>query len=98
MVNLVLDGVTNAEQDRINSRFKAPGSFMMLAINIWIFAFHAVYLSAGWMWYGQESELAQALRFFATFPQVPRLSSVADVAEGWFDIVVQDGQTLFGII
>lgn len=70
MVNLVLDGVTNAEQDRINGRFKAPGSYMMLAINIWIFAFHAIYLAAGWAWYGGESELARALHFMVTFPEV----------------------------
>ena len=69
-VNLILDGVTNAEQDRINGRFKAPGSFMMLAINIWIFTFHFVYLAAGWALYGGESELARAIQFMITFPEV----------------------------
>lgn len=69
-MNLILDGVTNAEQDRINNRFKAPGSYMMLAINFWILTFHLVYLSAGWAIYGAESELAQALHFMATFPEV----------------------------
>ncbi|CAM9674799.1 unnamed protein product [Scytosiphon promiscuus] len=69
-VNLILDGVTNAEQDRINSRHKAPGSYMMLAINFWILTFHIIYLSAGWVVYGSESELAHALHFMATFPEV----------------------------
>lgn len=69
-VNLLLDGVTNAEQDRINARFKAPGSYMMLAINFWILTFHAVYLGAGWAVFGPESELAKALYFMATFPEV----------------------------
>lgn len=69
-MNLVLDGVTNAEQDRINNRFKAPGSYMMLAINVWILTFHLVYLSGGWAIYGPDSELAQALRFMANFPEV----------------------------
>eukprot|EP00903_Cladosiphon_okamuranus_P014364 g13336.t2 len=69
-VNLILDGVTNAEQDRINNRFKAPGSYMMLAINFWILTFHLVYLSAGFAIYGAESELARALHFMATFPEV----------------------------
>lgn len=69
-VNLILDGVTNAEQDRINNRFKAPGSYMMLAINFWILTFHLVYLSASFAIYGAESELAQALHFMATFPEV----------------------------
>ncbi|CAM9557658.1 unnamed protein product, partial [Ectocarpus sp. 6 AP-2014] len=69
-VNLLLDGVTNAEQDRINARFNAPGSYMMLAINFWILTFHAVYLGAGWAVFGPESELAKALYFMATFPEV----------------------------
>ncbi|CAN0280197.1 unnamed protein product, partial [Ectocarpus fasciculatus] len=69
-VNLLLDGVTNAEQDRINARFKAPGSYMMLAINFWILTFHAVYLGASWAVFGPESELAKALYFMATFPEV----------------------------
>ncbi|CAM9096602.1 unnamed protein product [Pylaiella littoralis] len=69
-VNLILDGVTNAEQDRINARFKAPGSYMMLAINFWILTFHLAYLSASWAIYGPDSELAQALQFMATFPEV----------------------------
>lgn len=57
---------------------------MMLAINIWIFTFHAVYLAAGWLWYGEESELTQALQFFATFPQVPRRSFVSGCRGGLF--------------
>lgn len=69
-MNLILDGVTNAEQDRINARFKAPGSYMMLAINFWILTFHLAYLSASWAIYGPDSELAQALQFMATFPEV----------------------------
>ncbi len=69
-VNLILDGVTNAEQDRINGRFKAPGSYMMLAINFWILTFHLVYLGCGWVVYGGESELAHALHFMSTFPEV----------------------------
>lgn len=77
-VNLILDGVTNAEQDRINNRFKAPGSYMMLAINFWILTFHLVYLSAGWAIYGAESELAQALLFMATFPEV-RTSAIRTI-------------------
>ncbi|CAM9426305.1 unnamed protein product [Ascophyllum nodosum] len=70
MVNLLLDGVTNAEQDRINSRFRPPGSYMMLAINMWIFTFHAIYLAVGWAWFGSDSELARALSFMMTFPEV----------------------------
>ena len=69
-VNLILDGVTNAEQDRITGRFKAPGSYMMLAINIWILTFHFVYLATGWVLYGGESELARAIHFMITFPEV----------------------------
>lgn len=69
-MNLILDGVTNAEQDRINNRFKAPGSYMMFAINFWILTFHVVYLTAGWALYGGESELARAINFMITFPEV----------------------------
>lgn len=72
MVNLILDGVTNAEQDRINTRFKAPGSYMMAAINGWIFTFHAVYLTAGWVLQGSDSELVRAMEFCATFPQASK--------------------------
>lgn len=70
MVNLILDGVTNAEQDRINSRFRPPGSFMMAAINLWILAFHVAYLAVGWAWHGADSEIVHALAFCATYPQV----------------------------
>lgn len=70
MANLILDGVTNAEQDRINARFKPPGSFMMIAINFWILLFHVVFLAGGWALYGEESEIARALNFMITFPEV----------------------------
>lgn len=43
---------------------------MMLAINFWILTFHLAYLGGGWALYGAESELAQALRFMVTFPEV----------------------------
>ncbi|CAM9639928.1 unnamed protein product [Ectocarpus fasciculatus] len=43
---------------------------MMLAINFWILTFHAVYLGASWAVFGPESELAKALYFMATFPEV----------------------------
>lgn len=70
LVHLLLDGVKNAEQDRINELLKPSGSYMMLAVSVWIFFFHAVYLAAGWMWYGADGELAQALGFCSTFPAV----------------------------
>lgn len=43
---------------------------MMLAINFWILTFHLIYLGCGWVVYGGESELAHALHFMSTFPEV----------------------------
>ncbi|CAM9291615.1 unnamed protein product [Discosporangium mesarthrocarpum] len=70
MGNLLLDGVTNAEQDKINSRLRVSSFFMMLAINVWILLFHIVYLLLGAWVYTDESELMQAWRFCAAFPEV----------------------------
>ncbi|CAM9148796.1 unnamed protein product [Choristocarpus tenellus] len=68
--NLMLDGVTNAEQDKINSSFSVPSFYMMAGINIWILTFHVVYLVLGAGVFGVDSELYRAWDFCLTFPEV----------------------------
>ncbi|CAM9204955.1 unnamed protein product [Phaeothamnion confervicola] len=74
-VNLLLDGVTNAQQDEIYSRGNVSSMYMMfqaisVQVNMWMAGFHAVLLAGGMAALGGASELSRALEFCRAFPAV----------------------------
>ncbi len=70
MMNLTIDGFTNAEQDRINTRHGVSPYYMMTMVNIWSLSFAALYLLADFAYRGAASELATVLAFLQHYPGV----------------------------
>lgn len=61
LVNLALDGYTNNEQDYIFSSYKITSLDMMKNVNLWQSFYLAGLLIAGWLVFGEQSELSGAL-------------------------------------
>lgn len=71
IINLMLDGYTNAEQDMINKRLpKLSSFFMMYRVNECAIYFHMLLLGSGYLLWGNESELSLALQFCREHPDV----------------------------
>jgi UDP-galactose transporter B1 len=60
VINLILDGYTNNEQDAIFSKHKSSPLQMMKWTNAWQVIFILIYLNFTWIIYGTKSELPQA--------------------------------------
>lgn len=70
LVNLMLDGYTNNEQDRIFEQFKTTSLEMMKFTNLWQMIFLLSYLVIFAIFQGGNSELFSAWRMFTGSPQV----------------------------
>ena len=70
VTNLLIDGFTNAEQDRINQKHGVSPYFMMAMVNIWSLIFASFFLLADVLYRGQASELATAWSFLQDYPGV----------------------------
>ncbi|KAG5192346.1 UDP-Glc/Gal endoplasmic reticulum nucleotide sugar transporter [Tribonema minus] len=68
LVNLMLDGFTNAQQDLINKTH--PSFYMMYRVNEAAVGFHLLLLLGGVGVLGANSELLLAVKFCAQFPAV----------------------------
>ncbi|CAM9703674.1 unnamed protein product [Chrysoparadoxa australica] len=70
-LNLLLDGVTNAEQDALNKQFPKLSSWqMMYLVNVWMVLLHIGLLLAGFALQGSSSELMLGLSFIQRFPDI----------------------------
>jgi len=67
-VNLFLDGYTNNEQDEIFKKYQATSLQMMKYVNFWQIFYLLAYLSVGYLFYGNESELWNAFTVFVSSP------------------------------
>ena len=63
-LNLLLDGYTNNEQDRIFENLGATSLQMMKNVNLWTTFYISSYLSLGYLIQGQKSEFSSAYRSF----------------------------------
>lgn len=70
--NLVIDGFTNAEQDRLNRQHHPSPFWMMACVNVWGVLFALAYLLGGLAMYGPESQLSHAYSFFVSHPAIQR--------------------------
>ena len=68
--NLFVDGVTNAEQDRINHKYKVSPYYMMAMVNTWSLIFASIYLAGDFFYKGGASELSTLTTFLTNYPAV----------------------------
>ena len=70
--NLLIDGYTNAEQDRINQKYRVSPYYMMAMVNTWSLIFASCFLLVDVAWRGNGSQLAYVVNFLATYPAIVR--------------------------
>lgn len=63
-LNLLLDGYTSNEQDRIFEKLGATPLDMMKYVNLWTIFYISIFLSIGWVVYTDQSELVKAYYCF----------------------------------
>lgn len=68
--NIMLDGFTNQEQERIKQQHKIGALEMMKNINLWQCIYLGGYLLAGWVVLGEASDAQGAWRMLQTIPQL----------------------------
>lgn len=68
--NLLIDGFTNAEQDRINQKYKVSPYYMMAMVNTWSLIFASAGLLVDLAWRGDASQLAYTVGFLTTYPAI----------------------------
>jgi UDP-galactose transporter B1 len=68
--NLLIDGFTNAEQDRINQKYRVSPYYMMAMVNTWSLIFASCFLLADVAWRGNGSQLAYVVNFLTTYPAI----------------------------
>jgi UDP-galactose transporter B1 len=69
--NLLLDGYTNAKQEKLYSSYKSASPFhMMCFLNGWTAVFISIWLGTTYVVNGETSDLASALVFFKESPEI----------------------------
>lgn len=66
--NLLIDGFTNAEQDRINRAYHPSPFYMMAMVNFWSVLLALAFLFCRYLYLGAHSEIAESLAFLAAHP------------------------------
>lgn len=70
--NLLIDGFTNAEQDRIYQKSRVSPYYMMAMVNIWSLIFASCFLLSDLVLREDGSQLAYTVRFLTTYPAIIR--------------------------
>ncbi|EWM21922.1 udp-glc gal endoplasmic reticulum nucleotide sugar transporter [Nannochloropsis gaditana] len=70
IINLLIDGFTNAEQDRINKKHRVSPYYMMAMVNTWSLCFALSFLLLDLIWRNQGSQLAYTIHFLTAYPAI----------------------------
>lgn len=68
--NLLIDGFTNAEQDRIYQKSRVSPYYMMAMVNTWSLIFASCFLLVDLVVRGDGSQLAYTVNFLTTYPAI----------------------------